>query len=166
MSNRRIGVRMCRVFTPLAVLALTGICGCRTVYPTHQADGSELSAEGSLVFVRPDRYTLLGTRSLRDYCEVTYERLSENAAGQPVVKFGLRNKGGQHWWDLKGPRIVVAAKAVFFESPLTSGAIKSPPVYETNWQRLPMTRGETIHYSFVCPVKTARGYQVTLSDSF
>ena len=139
--------------------------GCRSVYNPHRAGTSALAKEGSLVFVRPDKYSILGTRSLRDYCEVTYETFSRNEAGQPVVKIGLRNRGGRHWWDLKGPRVVIAAKAVFYEQGVTSAAITSPPVYETNWQKLPITRGETIHYSFVSPVD-AQGYQVILSDAF
>lgn len=142
---------------------LTG--GCKSVYSPDRISQKDIEAESSLVFVRPNRYSVLGTRSLRDYCEIMYEKFSVNEAGQPVVSFGLRNRGGKHWWDRKGPRVVIAAKGVFYESAVTGATITSPPVYETNWQRLPMTRGETIHYKFVCPVE-AKGYQVTLSDAF
>ena len=140
------------------------VCGCKTVKEVESADRADLAGEGSLVFVRPDRYTLLGTRSVHDYMEVTYEQFTTNDAGQPVVSFGLRNRGGQHWWHLRGPSVTIAAKAVFYAHPVVGGATGGPPVYETNWQHIPLTRGETIHYKFVCPVAAA-GYQVTLSDA-
>lgn len=145
----------------LAPLATTG---CRSTYSVDSISPGAAEREGSLVFVRPDQYTLLGTRSLRDYCEVLYEDYSVNDAGQPIVKIGLRNRGGRHWWDTRGPSIMIAAKAVFYETPLSGSTITSPPVYETNWQRLLMTRGETIHYKFVSPVP-AGGYQITFSDA-
>ncbi len=148
----------------LAAAALTA-GGCKTVTDVDRTDKGEFAGQGRFVFVRPDRYTVLGTRSVRDYLEVTYEKLSTNAAGQPVVSFGLRNRGGQHWWDGRGPRVTIAAKAVFYSEPVAGGAIESPPVFESNWQRIPMTRGETIHYTFVSPV-AAEGYQVTLSDAY
>lgn len=150
------------ILTMLYVVAFTG---CKAVYNAENVPSKDVSDQASFVFVRPDSHTLLGTRSLRDYTEVVYEKFSLNGAGQPVVKFGLRNRGGQHWYDTKGPNVTIAAKCVFYDEAVTSRAITSPPVYETNWQRIPITRGETIHYSFTCPV-AAKGYQVTLSDAF
>ena len=147
------------------VLLVVLVAGCHAVEDTNYTPGAQIAREGTFVFVRPDRFTLLGTKSLRDYSEIVYENQTINEAGQMVVKFGLRNRGGQHWWDTKGPRILIAAKAVFYEVPVKDGGITGPPLYETNWQRLTLTRGETIHYTFTSPVD-AGGYQVTLSDAF
>ena len=155
------------IVNPLLIVVVLSICmmGCNTVYNTKNVSSKDIASQSSLVFVRPDKYTLLGTKSLRTYTEVVYEEFTRNSAGQPVVKFGLRNRGGKKWYDLKGPNITIAAKAVFYNSPVISQAITSAPVYETNWQRIPITRGETIHYTFTSPV-SAGGYQVTLSDAF
>lgn len=144
---------------------VAGLSSCQSVYNAERLSKSDARRESTFVFVRPNRYTLLGTKSLRDYIEVTYEKFTRNQAGQAVVKFGIRNRGGQHWYDRKGPSVTIAAKAVFYESPIVSENVTSAPVYETNWQRIPASRGETIHYSFTSPVD-AKGYQITLSDSF
>jgi len=149
----------------LVALSALALGGCHSIYRTDSPSADDFAREKSFVFVRPKRFSVLGTRSLRDHCEIMYEEFSVNDAGQPVIKFGIRNKGGQHWWDRSSMRIVIAAKAVFYESPIVTEAVTSPPVYETNWQRIPITRGETSHYSFVCP-KDAQGYQITLSDAF
>ena len=143
------------------MIVMLTLSGCQSVYAPKRAN---VKGEGSLVFVRPKKYSLIGTKSLRDYCEVVYEKFTINDAGQPVVKFALRNRGGKHWYNTKAPSITISAKAVFYEDPVGAQGPDSPPTYETNWQRLPMTRGETIHYSFTSPV-AADGYQVTLSDA-
>lgn len=145
------------------VLVVLVITGCKSVYEIDSASDSVVRPKGTLVFVRPDKYTILGTRSLRDYCEILYEKKSVNQAGQTVVSIGLRNRGGQHWWDTKGPKVVLYAKADFYESPLHAGQPSGPPVYKTNWRRFIISRGETIHFEFVSPVP-ADGYQVTISD--
>lgn len=152
----------------LSRMALLMTClfqlGCNSTYRLDPASAGP-GREGSMVFVRPDKFSVLGTRSLRDYFEVTYEEFSMNEANQPVVKFGIRNRGGQRWYDLKGPNnLVVAAKAVFYKRAVTGREATGAPVYETNWQKLPVTRGGTLHYDFTSPVP-AQGYQIILSDA-
>lgn len=144
-----------------AALALTG---CKTVYNATPASAEKMAKEGTLVFVRPDRYSILGTRSVRDYVEITYEQASPNAAGLLVVKAGLRNKGGQHWWDLHGPDYALSVKTTFYKEPLTGRGPQGPPLYETNWQKVVLVRGDTGHFEATCPVPDARGYQITISE--
>ncbi len=156
---------MKRAVLCLSALFLSAfLCGCHTTYSANRASARELAREGSLMFVRPDRYTLLGTRSVRDYIEIVYEREGTNRTGFTVVEVGLRNKGGQHWYDVKGPDVVLSAKATFYEDPITPKGPQGPPVYETNWQPVPIPRGDTAHYKAVCPVESGIYYQVTFSE--
>ena len=136
--------------------------GCRTTYNANPSPN--LSDEGSIVFVRPDYYTILGTRSIRDYIEITYEKISTNEAGYPVVQIGLRNRGGQHFWDLKGPEVLLSVKTVFYSDPIYARGPSGPPVYETNWQTVQLNRGETEHFKVVCPKKEGQYYQITISE--
>ena len=151
--------------TFLGLLLCISVCvGCQTVYDPHEAPAKQLAKEGSIVFVRPDRYTILGTRSIRDYVEITYEKMSANEAGLPMLQVGLRNRGGQHWWDVKGPEVVLSAKTCFYRDPVVGSGPTGPPVYETNWQAVHLNRGETAHFKVVCPYEGASFYQLTLSE--
>ncbi len=147
----------------LLLSALVGN-GCQTNYNAGYAPVEELAGEGSIVFVRPDRYTILGTRSVRDYIEITYEKFSLNEAGLPMVQIGFRNRGGQHFWDTKGPEVVLSVKSVFYSDPIDQTGPTGPPVYETNWQPLQLNRGETDHFKVICPKKEGQYYQVTVSE--
>lgn len=138
--------------------------GCHTTYRAHEVPAKEMAREGGVMFVRPDRYTILGTRSIRDYIEITYERLAYNEAGLPIMQIGLRNRGGQHFWDLKGPEVVLSAKTCFYRDPIQPSGPTGPPVYETNWQTIHLNRGETEHFQVVCPYPDAGHYQLTLSE--
>ena len=150
--------------TVYGLFLLLLLSGCRSTYNADPMKGKELAGEGRVVVVRPRRYTLLGTQSMRDYLEVVYEEMSENAAGYPVVRLGLRNKGGEHWWDLRGPDFTLFAQAVFYSQPVEGQAARGAPLYRTNRQGIPMKRGETSDITFTCPVKGARGYQIILSE--
>jgi hypothetical protein len=123
-----------------------------------------LADEGSLVFVRPDIYTVFGARSIRDYVEITYEKMSVDDAGQPMLQLGLRNRGGQHFWDKSGPELALSVKTCFYRDPIKATGPSGPPVYETNWQVVHLNRGETEHYKVICPYADATYYQVTLSE--
>lgn len=146
-------------------IAFVILCsGCQTTYNAGYTSGEELAKEGSIVFVRPDRYTILGTRSIRDYVEITYEKLSVNDAGYSMVQVGLRNKGGQHFWDLNGPEVHLSVKTVFYTEPIAGTGPTGPPVYETNWQAVQLNRGETEHFKVICPKSEGQYYQITISD--
>jgi len=141
------------------------ILGCRTTYDAHRTRAEELQSEGSIVFVRPDRYTILGTRSIRDYIEITYEQISLNEAGYPVLTVGLRNRGGRYIWDMKGPDVQLSVQTAFYDRPIQpDGAASGPAVYRTNWQTVKLVRGQTTDYKVACPVKGADNYQVTVSE--
>lgn len=154
--------------TRVPSLCLAWICmllaACSTVQEPHRADAQKLSKEASLVFLRPDRYSILGTRSIRDYIEVTYEKSGRNAADQLEVEVGLRNRGGQHFWDLKGPNVGLSMKTAFYGEPVESKGPVGPPIYETNWQPLVLTRGDTGHFKVVCPAPAGRYYQISVTD--
>jgi len=140
--------------------------GCnRTVYNARRASPEELSNEGTIVFVRPDVHTDFGTRSIRDYIEVTYENISTNDAGYPVLKIGLRNRGGKHFWDKKGPDVQLSVQSAFYKRPFRlEGAVSRPAAYRTNWQVAKLLRGQSTDYKVTCPVKEATYYQVTISE--
>ena len=146
------------------ILAAVALAGCKTVHNVDRVKPKKLSKEGTVVFVRPTEYKLFGTKSLSDYIEITYDQGKRNAAGLLEVRVGLRDRGGQHLWDLKGGDFAVSAKTTFYEEPVAGSDHRSPPVYETNWQRVMMVRGGTADYKVVCPVKEGAYYQVTLSE--
>jgi hypothetical protein len=141
------------------------LLGCKTTYEAHRTPAEELQKEGGIVFVRPDRYSILGTRSIRDYIEITYEQISVNEAGYPVLTVGLRNRGGQHFWDVKGPDVQLSVQTAFYNRPIQpDGAASGSAAYRTNWQTVKLVRGQTFDYNVACPVKGANHYQVTISE--
>jgi hypothetical protein len=121
-----------------------------------------MAQEGSIVFVRPSRYHIFGTRSLRDYVEVTLERSGRNDADMLAVHVGFRNRGGQHFWDTRGPNLAISVKTVFYMQ--GGGGPADVPLYETNWLTLSLMRGTTAEYQAVCPKKSAQSYQVLVSE--
>lgn len=153
---------MKHILSLLAIGLLLG--GCHSVYNTENVSTKDLSREGSAVVVRPDRYVLWGTRSMNDYLEVAYEDFSYNQAGLAVVQMGLRNKGGEHWYNRKAPDFTLYAQAVFYKEPVAGTATRSAPLYRSNKQPVPMPRGEVQDLKFVCPVQGAGGYQIILSE--
>ena len=149
----------------IVVLVLFSLLGCKTTYDAHRTPGGELQDEGSIVFVRPDRYTIFGTRSIRDYIEITYEQIATNEAGYPVLAVGLRNRGGQHFWDVKGPDVQLSVQTAFYTNPVQpGGAASGSAAYRTNWQTVKLVRGQTFDYTVACPVKGANYYQMTISE--
>lgn len=140
------------------------LAGCNSVHNVDRAQTKTLSREGSVVFVRPTEYKLLGTKSLSDYIEVVYEQARRNQAGLLEVRVGLRDHGGQHFWDVQGRDFPISAKVTFYEDPVAGQPQRTPPVYETNWQRVMLVRGETTDYRVTCPVPEGAFYQVTLSE--
>ncbi len=146
-------------------LVLLSLASCQTLHNATRVDSETVQKEGSIVFVRPTKHPVMGVKSISDYVEITYERLGRNAAGMPQVQVGFRNKGGSRFYDTKGPNFQISVKTSFYDLPLPSGGgTMSPPAYETNWQTLTMLRGDTNHYSCLCPIKDAVYYQVTVSE--
>ncbi len=135
-----------------------------TVYNADRVSAERLEQEGTIVFVRPTEYSVWGTKSIREYIEIAYERASRNEAGLLQVDLGLRNRGGQRFYDKEGPSFQVSMKTAFYDKPLASGTPQAVPVYETNWQSLRLLRGATEHYQVTCPLSSARYYQVTISE--
>jgi hypothetical protein len=146
------------------VVAVVALAGCKTVHNVDRVKPSKLTKEGTVVFVRPTEYSLFGTKSLSDYVEITYDQARRNDAGLLEVRVGLRDRGGQHFWDVRGMDFAVSAKTTFYAEPVAGSDHRSPPVYETNWQRVMMVRGGTADYKAVCPMKEGAYYQVTLSE--
>lgn len=149
----------------IVVYVMFSILGCRTTYDAHSTRAEELQSEGKVVFVRPDRYTILGTRSIRDYIEITYEQISLNEAGYPVLTVGLRNRGGRYIWDMKGPDVQLSVQTAFYSRPIQpDGAASGSAAYRTNWQTVKLVRGQTFDYKVACPIKGANHYQMTISE--
>jgi hypothetical protein len=138
--------------------------GCKTVYDVNRTPKSVLAAEPTLGFLRPDRYSILGTRSVRDYVEVTYERTQQNESGMLEVQLGLRDRGGQHFWDTRGPAVTISVKATFYADPVDKSGPTGPAVYETNWQPVRIIRGDTVGYKALCPVRSGQYYQIRMTD--
>ena len=145
-------------------LASLGLTSCQTTYNARQAPEAALAKEGSLVFVRPDVYSILGTRSIRDYIEITYERAVRNDAGLLNVEIGFRNRGAKHWYDLHGPDFPISVKTTFFQDPVANAGPTGAPVYESNWQTVTLLRGDTAHFRAICLVPQGKHYQVTVSE--
>ena len=154
---------LCKRCGGLILLAVL-LAGCRSVYNVDRAQERELATEGTVVFVRPTEYSLLGTKSLSDYVEVVYEQSQRNDAGLLEVRIGLRDKGGQHFWDVRGPDFPISVKTAFYEAPIVGAGQRRAPVYETNWQRVSLLHGATSDHRVVCPVQSGAYYQVTLSE--
>lgn len=148
------------------VLAI-GFSGCKSVYTVSKVNNSDLQREETVIFVRPPSYWwLFGTDSMRDYVEILYEKPSFNEAGFLQIQIGLRNRGGQHFWDVSGPNVItINAQTKFFEQPIVSGGQMSAPIYETNSQQVSLERGAVKEYKVVCPNKSAKYYQTILTDS-
>jgi len=134
--------------------------GCRSVHDVQRMDAGKAQAEGSLVFVRPDRYTILGTKSMRDYIEIVYEEMKVDERGMAHVTVGVRNVGGRRWYDTKGPSVQIGAEIAFYR---TKG-VDSAPSYRSNRRSVVIQRGETAHLVFDCPVAGAAAYQIVFSD--
>jgi len=138
---------------------------CQTTYnPDRPNHSTKVNPEEAVVFVRPDRYTLLGSRSIREHIEVMYDEATLNNAGLLVVNLGLRNKGGQKFYDLRGHSFPISIKTSFYKKPIGPAGPQSPPVYETNWQTVSMIRGDTSTYEAICPVKEGKYYQIRISE--
>lgn len=147
------------------ILLITMMTGCRSTYNVKRTSPLEIASEGTIVFVRPTKYSpLIGTKSLHDYVEVTHETATRNRADLLQVSIGLRDIGGKHWWDLKGPDFLLSIKTVFYDRPYNAGGQTSVPVYETNWRTVKMLRGATSEYKVICPRKEGAYYQVTISE--
>ena len=147
-------------------LAVAACAGCYSVKPVDRVAVADMISEGSVVFVRAEQYTLwFGSHSPREYFEITYERFSRNAAGQPVVELGLRYRGGVQWtdWYKSMPETVtLGAVCNFYPTPAAQAG--GPAIYSTNRERLVMQRGRTTVYRAVCPLKNAEGYQIVLGE--
>ncbi|MGE4563454.1 MAG: hypothetical protein AB7F32_01165 [Victivallaceae bacterium] len=157
-----------RIFLP-AVFAAASILlpfagGCKAVSSVDQADRADLENESTVVFTRPSRYVAWGTKSLRDYLEVTYERFYTNDAGQDVLEVGLRFRGATHWYDYfysMPESVTFTGRANFYPGKTRSGA----PLYSTNRQTILIRRGDTFNFKAVSPRKGAGSYQLVLSES-
>lgn len=146
------------------MLALISLCGCKTTYNLEPEAERDLAREGNVVVTRPDRYVMFGTRSIRDYLRITYCDMTENAAGQPDVKIGLRNISGQHWWDAGAKEFTVYVQTVFYKESIKGQSTRTAPLFRTNKQPVFIKRGESKDLNFVSPVKGAKGYQIIISE--
>lgn len=131
--------------------------GCHSV---SNANLGDTGGESGLVFVRPSSFSILGTKSLSDYTEITYEDVGETETGRMTVAVGVRNRGGQHWYDTRGPQITLGAKIVFYSQPNRKGR----PIYVSPRKTFALKRGDTTNLEFICPKPGAMSYQITLSD--
>ncbi len=145
----------------MVLITVLFITGCKTLHNVDRVTDQALKQESTIVFVRPTEYSIFGTKSISDYMEISYETAKKNTASLLVVKAGLRNRGGQHFWDTIGPQYQISVKTTFYETPM---GYNSAPVYETNWETVTMRRGDTHHYQAICPRKNVDYYQITISE--
>lgn len=142
------------------------LAGCRANYPVSRVSQADLQMEGTVVFDRASRNNLFfGNHSLVEYVEVVYDRFSVNAAGQPVVEVGIRYKGPDswtNWYKDAPPQLKIKATCNFYGTPAAQAG--GPIVYAVNRLPVAIKLGETFAYKAVCPVTTARGYQVVLGE--
>lgn len=154
-----------KFISTLVCLAFFAV-GCHANYPVPRPLPDELTREGTVVFDRATRNNLFfGNHSLVEYVEVVYDRFSVNAAGQPVVEVGIRYKGPDswtNWFKNAPPQLNIAATCNFYGTPAAQAG--GPIAYATNRQPIVIKLGETFAYKAVCPVTTAKGYQVVLGE--
>lgn len=147
-----------------AVAALVALCGCEAVYSANRASTHKLQSEGTIVFTRPARFSpVFGSYSISELIEITYERVSRNAAGCLVVEAGIRYRGPVEWtnWYSTAPaRITLRTVCNFFQG----GGPETPIVYSTNQRNIVISRGETYAYKVICPKDSADRYQIILGD--
>lgn len=159
-----------RIILTVLIGSLLAFCSCinresvTTVYNADRVSIDRIEKEGTIVFVRPSQYSVFGTESIREYIEVTYERAFRNKAGLLQLDVGLRNRGGQRFYDPSGHSFPISIKTAFYDRPLSSGSPQAVPIYETNWQTVKLLRGGTEHYQVTCPLDSADYYQVTISE--
>ena len=114
-------------------------------------------SEGSVAFEQASRS--------RERFEVVYERFSFNDVGMPVVEVGIRYRGGASWldWFRSVPKTAtIGAKCSFYST--VSAQAGGPALYSTNRERLLLRLGNVYDYKAVCPVRSAKGYQLILGD--
>jgi hypothetical protein len=154
------------VFCAGVVLSAIAVTGCYSVKAVDRISDEALIGEGSIVFARAGQYTLwFGSHSPREYFEVVYERFSHNDAGLPVVEIGIRYRGGVSWtdWYRDVPQTVtLGAQCNFYATPAAQAG--GPIIYSTNRERLVFQRGNVCAYKAVCPVRSAKGYQLVLGE--
>ena len=156
-----------KVFSLTAFVLVSSVfIGCTAVDPLARADRGNMAQEGTVVCTRPAHFTpWFGNYSISQFLEITYERVSRNAAGQLVVEVGIRNRGPVSWtnWHRHAPKTLnIAATCNFYET--SAGALGGPCIYQTNRRTLVIGRGETYAYKAVCPAENANGYQLVLGD--
>lgn len=157
-------IRLMSISFVLGMGTLLG-SGCQTTYEAHRTKSDVLKGEGTIVFVRPDRYSIIGTRSIREYIEITYENNTLNESGYPEVEVGLRHRGGRQLWDLEAPDVQLSIQTAFYREPFDEhGAASGPASYRTNWQVVKLVRGQTFDYRVTCPLKDAPYHQMTISE--
>ncbi len=151
----------------IAGTAITLLTACNTIHEIDRTDKAVLAQEGTVGFVRPDKYSfaLFGSNSISEHIEIIYENLTQNDAGFPQVELGLRNKGGQKFWDTEAWTLNLSVKTSFYKTSIKHSGPTSAPVYETNWQPLRILKGEQVNYQAICPIKGAKYYQIRLSES-
>ena len=147
-------------------VAAACLVGCHANYSVSRVPQSNLQTEGTVVFDRASKNNLFfGNRSLVEYVEVVYDRFSVNEAGQPVVEVGIRYKGPDswtNWYKDAPPQLNIAATCNFYETPAAQAG--GPIVYATSRLPIVIKLGETFAYKAVCPLTTARGYQLVLGE--
>lgn len=148
----------------LAVLC-AAFSGCRAVYNVERAKLDDLQAEGTIVFTRPARFTpLFGSYSISELVEITYEKVSRNAAGQLVVEAGIRFRGPVSWTNWNVPatsRVTLKTRCNFYGE---GGVVNSPIIYSTNQREIVIPLGGTYAYKAVCPRAEASRYQIVLGE--
>ena len=167
--NRKVGP----IFGILVILTMWG---CRapttdlgssdfhSTYNVQKTAPEDIAREDTIVFVRPNEFSVNGTTSLRDYIEVTHESVRTNNAGLLEVMIGLRNIGGTRWYDGQSQNFVLSVKTVFYDQAFNTSDQSVPPIYETNWESIRMIRGSTTQYKSVCPLRSGTHYQIIISE--
>lgn len=149
-----------RFFGIVAGTLIAGTLFLASCASVRNVDAADTRGESSMVFVRPGTFSILGTRSLADYVEVVYEDVGETETGRMIVSCGIRNRGGQHWYDHKGPQVAIGAKITFY----AQSDRKGKPLWVSPRKTVLINRGDTTHFEFICPKSGAKSYQITLSD--
>lgn len=155
------------LFGAFAVLTVLSVTACRATQNATGADRAKIEEEGTVIIARPEKYFIFfGSRSIGEYLDITYDRLTRNQAGQTGIDVGIRYKGGTSWYNFMNTSpeyVTLYVRADFYEG-TRLGKSYGPPIYSTNRQVVHIRLGDTFNFKAVCPDVRAQSCQIFITE--
>lgn len=152
-----------------AFVVMSGTVACRTNEVLYVDDNPHF--EGRIAVQRPQIYSLgyalFGINTLAEILEVTYVKNEPNAAGQNVLKVGIRYKGFSSWYNFwrRSPHVLkIGAEAKFYKASTVGQHFDAPVFVPREQQRITLNLGNTFDFTTTCPVPEGRDFQLLISE--